>query len=189
MESMKEVSQPASGPLIVIEQLDPKGDLVLAVGDVRLLVSSRVLELSCPFFEKMLQPHRFAEGSEQPSSEHPPTKELQEEHPQTLRLMCQLLHYIPVQPLKSTEDLILFANTCDLYGCVPALSFHVQAWIQSWNLITASNSQLQILLRVSFVFHLGIMFKRVSSRLAQTLTPGEWKAWVVHPMPDALKGT
>lgn len=186
--STEAVPEPASEPPIKIERLDPKGDLVLAMGDVRLLVSSRVLELSCTFFEKMLQPGRFAEGAEQPSSEHPPTKDLQEEHPHTLRLMCQMLHHIPVQPPKSMEDLIEFADTCAFYGCAPALSFHVQAWMESWSLSIASNRQLQGLLWVTFVFRLRKVFRRVSGRLVQSMAPGDWKAWEVHPMPGKLKG-
>jgi hypothetical protein len=35
-----------------IEMLDPKGDLLLAVGQRHLPVSSKVLELSCPLFQK-----------------------------------------------------------------------------------------------------------------------------------------
>ena len=35
-------------------ELDLKGDLSLDVGQYQILVSSRVLELSCPFFRRML---------------------------------------------------------------------------------------------------------------------------------------
>ncbi|KAK5064409.1 hypothetical protein LTR84_000242 [Exophiala bonariae] len=135
----------------------------------------------------MLQPDRFMEGVEQPNSEQPPTKELQEEHPQCLRAMCQALHHLPVQPVKSIEELHVFADVCNFYGCVRALSFQIQSWTERWDFSTLASSQLQRLLWVSFIFHLRSTFKQASSRLAQSLTPAQWKAWDVHPMPAKLK--
>lgn len=181
-------SDQAPEPVIEEIQLDPDGDLVLAMGNVRLLVSSKVLQLSCPFFKIMLQTNRFAEGVEQPNSAHPPIKELHEDHPEILQLMCQVLHYQPVRPVKSIEDLDKFAIVCCFYGCTSALSFHVQAWMDDWNLSTLVSHQVQTLLWVSFAFRLSTVFERLCGRLAQTLTPSEWKAWEVHPMPGHLKG-
>jgi hypothetical protein len=182
------ISEAIPEPSCEIEKLDPKGDLILAAGNVRLLVSSKVLQLSCHFFQTMLQPDRFIEGLEQPNSEQPPMKELQEEHPQFLKSICQALHHRPVQPVNSIEELHIFAEVCNFYGCTRAMSFQVQSWTERWDLSTLASSQLQTLLWVSFVFHLHSIFKQVSSRLAQSMTPAEWKAWDVHPMPGKLKG-
>lgn len=107
------------------EGLHPKGDAVLVVGRRRLLVSSRVLELSCLSFKKMLQENTFVEGAEQPNAENPPVKPLQEDHPETFYLICLVLHYLPAHPPDSIEDYHPLADLCNFYGCSYALSFHV----------------------------------------------------------------
>jgi hypothetical protein len=101
-EEQADKDEPSCCPLM--EQLDPKGDIVLVVGRRHLFVSSRVLELSCLFFQKMLQPNTFVEGAEQPNAEQPPTKQLQEDHPDTFYLICLVLHYLPAHPPDSIAD-------------------------------------------------------------------------------------
>lgn len=165
------------------EELDPRGDLVLIVQQRHLLVSSRVLELSCPFFEKMLQSNAFREGVDQPNAEQPPTKRLQEDHPDAFSLMCRVLHYRPVDSPDSVDGYNLLADLCNFYGCWRALSFYVRAWLESWDLSKLSSQELQQMLWVSFVFHLVDEFGSVSLHLAEVFTIDEWKAWEPHPMP------
>jgi hypothetical protein len=171
------------------EELDPKGDLVLVVQRRHLLVSSRVLELSCPFFKKMLQSNAFLEGVDQPNAEQPPTKRLREDHPDMFSLICRVVHYRPAHPPDSVDGYHLLADLCNFYGCSWALSFHVRAWLESWDLSNLSSKELQKMLWVSFVFHLCDKFQCVSLHLAEAFTVGEWKAWEVQPMPAQLKGT
>jgi hypothetical protein len=100
MDHIQEVQADKDEPSCcsLTEQLDPKGHVVLVVGRRHLLVSSRVLELSSPFFKKMLQSNTFVEGAEQPNAEKPPIKQLQEDHPDTFYLICLVLHYL--QPIR-----------------------------------------------------------------------------------------
>jgi len=170
------------------EELDPKGDLILTVGQRDLLVSSRVLSLACPFFEKLLQCNAFSEGVNQPNREQPPVKQINEEHADTLYLICRILHYLPVEPPTSIEEFRLVADLCNFYGCSLALSVHVRAWLDACGLSDLSSSELQTLMWVTFVFHLRDRFQLVSLYLARALSPSEWKAWEVHPMPSELKG-
>ncbi|ETI26855.1 hypothetical protein G647_10301 [Cladophialophora carrionii CBS 160.54] len=176
--------EPLEGPT---EELDPRGDLVLVVGPRRLLVSSKVLELSCPFFKTMLRSNAFYEGVERPNADKPPVKNLRDDHPDIFSLICRVLHYRPVRPPASIEDYRVLADLCDFYGCRWPLSFHVRAWVEAWNLSNLSTEQLQTFLWAAYVFHLRDLFQRVSVRLAEVLTTDEWRAWEVHPMPARLK--
>lgn len=171
-----------------VEQLDPKGDLVLLVGQRQLLVSSRVLMLACPFFEKMLESNRFQEGIIQPNTADPPTKQVREEKTAIFVLICRVLHYLPVDPPTSVDDLRSLADLCSFYGCGYALSFRVKAWVDSWVLPDFDTDRLQGLLWVAFVFHLRDTFRQVSIHLALALDAKAWKAWEVHPMPIHIKG-
>src|SRR4051794_37120498 len=110
-----EADEDQPSPCSLTEQLDPKGDVVLVVGRRRLLVSSRVLELSCPFFKKMLQSNTFVEGVEQPNAEKPPVKQLQEDHPDTFYMICLVLHYLPAHPPVSIDDYHYLADLCTFY--------------------------------------------------------------------------
>ncbi|RMZ82253.1 hypothetical protein DV738_g1778, partial [Chaetothyriales sp. CBS 135597] len=76
-----------------LEKLDPQGDLILSVGPMQLLVSSRILVLSSPFFETLLRPGTFLEGTDPPNSQDPPVKTLDDKDPDSFRLMCRALHY------------------------------------------------------------------------------------------------
>jgi hypothetical protein len=133
----------ADEPLDGTEELDPKGDLVLVVGRRHLLVSSRVLELSCPFFKTMLQSNAFLEGVYRPNADKPPIKPVREDHPDIFSLICHVLHYLPVHPPDSIDDYHPLADLCDFYGCGWALSFHVRAWMEAWKLSNLSTDELQ----------------------------------------------
>ncbi|EXJ54293.1 hypothetical protein A1O7_09631 [Cladophialophora yegresii CBS 114405] len=169
------------------EEIDPRGDLILVVGPRRLLVSSKVLELSCPFFKTMLRSNAFHEGVEQPNIDKPPVKSLRDDHPDMFALICRVLHYLPVCPPASMEDYRALADLCDFYGCRWALSFHVRAWMEALTLSSLSTYQLQTSLWAAYVFHLVDLFGRVSVQLAEAMTPQEWRDWEVHPMPARLK--
>lgn len=69
-----EIRPSLTGDFGGIDTIDPKGDLVLTVGEYQLLVCSRILELTCPFFQKMLQSNSFLEGYERPNADRPPYK-------------------------------------------------------------------------------------------------------------------
>ncbi|RMD41888.1 hypothetical protein DV735_g3230, partial [Chaetothyriales sp. CBS 134920] len=169
------------------EELDPNGDLLLIAGPHRLLVSSKVLQLACPFFQTMLRSNAFLEGVEQPNAEKPPVKKLEEEHPDIFRLICRVLHYLPVEPPGSIDDFGSLADLCHLYGCPLALSFHVKSWMGAWDPTTLQAEDLQTMLWVAFSFHLDHQFQSISSHLAMCLTLRKWKLWEVHPMPAKLK--
>ncbi|KEF55287.1 uncharacterized protein A1O9_08941 [Exophiala aquamarina CBS 119918] len=179
--------EPVDVPGNTREDLDPRGDLILVVGQRELLVSSRVLELSCLFFEKLLQCNAFSEGVEQPNRKQPPVKTIHEEHSETFIKICEIVHYRPVQPPESIDDYRLVADLCNFYGCSLPVSVHVRAWLDAWEYSALSSNDLQTLLWVTYVFHLRDQFQQVSLHLAKALSTSEWRAWEVHPMPAQLK--
>ncbi|RMZ74730.1 hypothetical protein DV737_g5798, partial [Chaetothyriales sp. CBS 132003] len=170
-----------------LERLDPRGDLILAVGSHRLLVASRVLVLSSSFFERMLCPDAFAEGRIQPTQTDPPVKTLDDQDPDTFRFVCRVLHYHRVDPPKSVAQFTALADTCNFYGFFDALSFHLQVWLDPSNIPTSEHEDQKKLLWVAFVFRQNATFKGLSRRLAFGLTKAELSSWEVHPMPESLK--
>ena len=173
---------------IALEKLDPKGDLILEFGQYRLLVSSKVLELSCPFFQKLLQPDVFLEGVEKPSQDEPPTKTIHEDQTEILYLICRILHYLPVERPESIIEYELLADLCNFYGCARAIAVHMQTWIKHWSLSKLNVTELQIFLWAAFVFQLRDDFEKITVELAAAMTTKEWKSWDVHPMPPRLRG-
>src|SRR2546430_2046993 len=93
-------------------RLHPKRHVVPVVGRRHLLVSSRVLELSSPFFKKMLQSNAFMEGADQPNAEKPPIKQLQENYPDIFYLICVVLQYLPAHPPDSIDDYRSLTDLC-----------------------------------------------------------------------------
>jgi hypothetical protein len=172
-----------------LESFDKWGDLILTIGPLRLLVSSVFLLKSCAFFERMLVPDAFLEGMNQPNTEKPPVIILEDGDPQAFRQMCKIVHFQQVEPPESVEELRSLADVADFYGCQQALAFHVRAWASSWSITTLTTRQLQDLLGVAFVFHLGDAFEVSSRNLAVTMTASELDSWDVHPMPPSLKST
>lgn len=179
---------PAEPSPVHLEQLDPQGDLILAIGPLQLLVSSRVLVLSCQFFKTMLRPGAFLEGVDPPNSKNPPVKTLDEQDPETFLSVCKLLHYQQIDAPASVEQLTMMANTCNFYGCYAPLSPHVRMWLYSWDISVLTISKIQNLLWVAFVFHHGDAFERLSRRLAIVASEFELELWDAHPMPAVLKG-
>ena len=108
----------------------PSGDLVLLVGDpveVKLLVSSAVLQDASKVFAALLGPH-FLEG--QPTQGGPKEIELPEDDAVGMSDMCHLLHNKQVHGLlknrPSSDRILAFAIMVDKYDCVDALQLQIQ---------------------------------------------------------------
>ncbi|KIY03448.1 uncharacterized protein Z520_00139 [Fonsecaea multimorphosa CBS 102226] len=94
---------------------------------LRILVSSKVLTIGSPVFEKMLH-GRFAEGQHHFNQENPPTVSLPEDDPQATLLFCEIIHCSRgvhhFKGYKALHELGIFAEK---YMCTNAL----RSWFRS----------------------------------------------------------
>lgn len=93
MSSNSTATQQAATPAstFISLDIDPDGDVYLCTDKFKLLVSSKVLSVASPVFQKLFGPH-FAEGS-QVSSTRPGSVLLSEDNAEALVALCQILHY------------------------------------------------------------------------------------------------
>ncbi|KIW46492.1 uncharacterized protein PV06_02161 [Exophiala oligosperma] len=88
---------------------------------VRLLVSSTFLTHASPVFKVMLD-GRFAEGQLTLSKQNPPTIALPEDDPDTVALLCKILHLIgDIYQRVTGKQLIKLAVISDKYNCSRSL--------------------------------------------------------------------
>ena len=166
---------------VQLEQLDPRGDLILAMGPLQLLVSSRVLVLSSHFFETMLRPNSFMEGMDPPSFKIPRSRL------STNKILRPFAAFASFS-IGSVERLTSLADTCNFYGCYAPLSSHARVWLYSWDFSVLRTMGIEKLLWVAFIFNNGDAFEQFSRRLAIVATAEELDLWDVHPIPAFLKG-
>lgn len=168
--------------------LDPRGDLVLSNGPLKCLVSSSILSLSSGLFRVMLKADRFAEGSDKPCPDNPPTIALRDEDWEAFRLMCMILHYQEVGSLEDTEEVGRLADICNFYQTERALATRIEVWMMRIEFHQLGTASLRRLLWVAYVFGLQNAFEKVSGSLAVALEAEEIESWDGHPMPAKIKG-
>ncbi|MCJ1473757.1 hypothetical protein MMC13_002408 [Lambiella insularis] len=102
-------------------EVDPRGDVILVLDGAELLVSSKVLSLVSPVFEKLLGPN-FVEGK-QVSPISPGRIFLPEDNAFAMTTLCQVIHHC----LPETEDVVEIelleqvALLTDKYDCLSAM--------------------------------------------------------------------
>lgn len=181
-------SDSATSKSISMEILDPKGDLKLKIKDVVFLVSSNVLILSSSFFRAMLQLNTFSEGVEQPQVTNPPTKVLSEKDPESFFLMLKLLHFKKSLPPVDIDHFEKFADVCDYYDTVHALSAQAQVWMLSYqDTVHYWDDNLGQLLWITYVFDLEDAFSVFAVALAADSRSEQWGLLKLKSMPDALE--
>ncbi|MCJ1361914.1 hypothetical protein MMC16_001015 [Acarospora aff. strigata] len=169
---------------------DCDGDITLVAGCYRLLVSSKVLTLASPVFRAMLEPGRFREGQTQRNSDNPFTVRLSDDNPESLILLCNLLHYKTIHTPSDIGLLSSFAVICDKYGCTPAMSSHAAFWRCAFDYSSSDMSALLQLLWVAYAFSNKPDFGKLSSKLAAALTTAEVESLQLPDgLPDSIKGS
>lgn len=144
-------------------EIDPEGDLYLEVGTLLLLVSSKVLRLASPVFDKMLS-SRFKEGLLNQQGMGKPNVTLPGDDQKGVELVCRILHHRIIQvPLKiSNASLYAVAVVCDKYDCVSVLKVWATTWFQYEGLLATLDGSSYDLLSAAYVFDLPEKFSLVS---------------------------
>jgi hypothetical protein len=113
---------------IPILKLDLDGDVIMAAGRKKWLVSSKVLGMASPVFKRMFASD-FQEGTRVRNGATP-TITLEEDHEKAMDYLFHILHHqtdhVPLSiPWNGMSSM---AETCDKYDCVRAL----KSWITIW---------------------------------------------------------
>ena len=164
-------------------QLDPQGNTVLRIGSETLRVSSDVLRLSCSSNTTIISP------DEKSRSDYSIVSTVKCSDVPSCVLMCRALHFHPVEPPRTIEDISSFADVCNRYAYARALSPLVHAWLSSWKLDKLELSDLNHLLWVAWVFRLTVAFSDVSLCLAIASTPDEIGNWDTRSISPSVKST
>ena len=113
-----------------ITDIDPAGDVILAVGSercgdqARLRVSSKVLSLASPALAAMVSP-KWSDSANKASSSEPQHISLPEDDSLPIEWICQILHLR--KDISTTKDipfLVSVAQLCDKYD----LESPIKAW-------------------------------------------------------------
>ena len=101
--------------------IDPDGDAIITIGKTGFQVSSKALSLASPVFKTLFGPN-FAEGQFLTNNINARLVELHDDDPETLAIMCTLIHHgpVPTSPI-GIEKLENVAVVVDKYDCVQAM--------------------------------------------------------------------
>lgn len=151
---------------VALKDADPKGDVLLLIGPTNelksLRVSSKVLSLASPVFNKMLLP-AFLEGVER-SSKAPLQLALPEDNPEAVTWLCYAIHLS-----RSGDQDVSFslfeelAILCDKYDIGPAITPWSRWWLQKWKGSPNGEDKYLKMLYISYAYGSYHAF-RVSSR-------------------------
>lgn len=183
------------------EVLDSEGDVVLAVkkpdsdDQNMFLVSSKVLSLASPVFEKMFSP-KFLEGEQVRRGERL-CNVLGDDDPEAMQIILRILHHCrhdrPFQ-LKEPLKLATVAIHCDKYDCSNPLDVWIRGWMGDQNLgplgiCTAEG--IGLLLVAAYMFRRNNAFlSSFGSRASKFLMPGFVSVWkqneLISLLPEAF---
>ena len=168
--------------------VDPRGDVVLVAGSTCLRASSHVLRLASPVFGAMLEPGRFLEGQSNRDSDNPATVKLEDDDPEALAMLCDMLHFKTVQFTSPIELLVAFTNLCDKYQCAPSVKCHIACWLSVLEYGSLAKSEQLQILWVSFAFGLPAEFEKISGILSTRLDEDEVETVQMHErLPDLIR--
>lgn len=90
-DSLDELTQ-LDPPII---EIAPRGDVIFVLGGskIKLKVSSEVMTLSSPAFHAMFRPDRPWTESQNLSEDQPTEVSLPDDHPEAMKLICEVLHH------------------------------------------------------------------------------------------------
>ena len=144
-------------------EIDPEGDLYLEVGTLLLLVSSKILSLASPVFDKMLN-SRFKEGLINQQDWGKPRIVLPADDEKGIELVCRILHYCRSQMPPKISDVLLYsvALVCDKYDCVSALQAWATVRLQDEGLLEPCDANISNLLVAAYIFDLPEQFSHIS---------------------------
>lgn len=168
--------------------IDDQGDVILVAGLTHLRVSSHVLRLASPAFRAMLEPGRFLEGQTHRDSYNPAKVQLEDDDPEALALLCNILHFKSVKSIFDVGLLAALADICDKYQCTFAVRHYIASWLPVlYHCLRPNLEQIQ-LLWVAFAFDLPFHFEEISSVLSKQLDAAAVESIHMHEgLPDSVR--
>ena len=139
--------------------IDPEGDIVLILQDVKLQVSSRVWSLASPVSKAMFGPH-FAEGP--PTSNRTRRIVLQDDDAEAMGVMCNVLHpkYCSWTPI-GLDCLEKVAILTDIYDYIRAMYY----WAKCEIFVSKDTEEHARLLSLAYAFDEAIFFHNLTKFL------------------------
>lgn len=148
--------------------IEPKGDVILELsstkGKIQLLVSSKILTLMSPVFERLFS-SQLKEGLRNNLTVKPVIP-LPEDDAEAFIVLCKTTHFYKDKEPNSPSSACLerLAITCDKYDCVRAISHSSAAWLQA----AAENctwTDYNKLLLAAYVLDVPDAFSRISWKI------------------------
>lgn len=146
--------------------IDPKGDIIVEVsrpdGKTCVLVSSKVLALASPVFERMFN-SSFKEGLINHKMPQQRLVPLPEDDAEAFILLCRVLHHRSHEIPRSLTGNCLekLAIICDKYNCISPIAFAGEVWLRA-GIKSATAEDLSKLLFAAYILDLPDMFSRIS---------------------------
>lgn len=169
-----------------------KGDVLIICDSKEMLVSSQVLSMVSPVFERMFEPG-FSEGDKKRSKDDPLRLPLDDDSSEALALLFHILHLSPRQRYNEPGvDLLLrLVQLADKYGCLDSIQDPIERWLYPWIEIKSHDRvELVKLVAVSFLISSGDSFRKSTSILLKQLSEDQIEDLCFQNLlPQSLKGT
>lgn len=118
---------------VQVEDIASSGDVILVVGQgsniLRLKAHSFILRTASEAFKVMFGPN-FVEGKDL-SHTNPKEVTLEDDDPEAMRTICQVLHFKECPQSMSAEKIWNIAQAVDKYFLNEALKFPMEVWLSS----------------------------------------------------------
>lgn len=169
-----------------------KGDVLIICDSKEMLVSSQVLSMVSPVFERMFEPG-FSEGDKKRSKDDPLRLPLDDDSSEALTLLFHILHLSPRQRYNEPGiDLLLrLVQLADKYGCLDSIQDPVERWLCPLTKIEHHDSvDLVKLVAISFLIGSGDSFRESASILLKQVSADQIEDLSFQNLlPQSLKGT
>lgn len=170
-----------------------KGDVLIICDSKEMLVSSQVLSMVSPVFERMFEPG-FSEGDKKRSKDDPLRLPLDDDSSEALALLFHILHLSPRQRYNEPNvDLLLrLVQLGDKYGCLDSIRDPIERWLDLSTTMKNSHTIFDLvnLVAISFLIGSGDSFRQCASILVK-----RFPAFLFEDprfqnfLPQSLKGT
>lgn len=153
-----------------------KGDVLIICDSKEMLVSSQVLSMVSPVFERMFEPG-FSEGDKKRSKDDPLLLPLDDDNSEALALLFHILHFSPRQRYNEPGvDLLLrLVQLADKYGCLDSIQDPIERWLYQLTMTKFRYDSFDLvkLVALSFLIGSGDNFRKSASILVKQFSADE----------------
>ncbi len=169
-----------------------RGDVLIICDSKEMLVSSHVLSMVSPVFERMFEPG-FSEGDKKRSKDDPLLLPLDDDSSDALALLFHILHLSPRQRYNepSVDLLLRLVQLADKYGCLDSIQDPIERWLYpSTEFKRHDRADLVKLVAVSFLVGSRDSFRESARMLLKKSSVDEIEDLSIQNLlPQSLKGT